>query len=165
MTVLRVISEPGRLDAGTRERFAEALTATVLHVEVGSDNPVARTGIMVLFDEVPKDRWAVGGRLDDKYVSKGGRLLILAQAMQGVWTEERRKALIEGFSQAVCSTLGLDASPRTLGSTWVLFHEIPDGSWGAFGSAISIRALIEPAGFGAAQREDIERTVRGKPGA
>ena len=58
MTVLRVYSEEGTLDDGSRSALAEALTAAVLDVEVGSDNPLARTGIMVLFDEVRPGRWA-----------------------------------------------------------------------------------------------------------
>ena len=62
MTVVRVISEPGRLDDASRAKLAESLTSAVLDIEVGSDNPAARRGIMVLFIEQPAERWAVGGR-------------------------------------------------------------------------------------------------------
>ncbi|MCI0849940.1 MAG: tautomerase family protein, partial [Chloroflexi bacterium] len=73
MTVVRVISEPGRLDDASRAKLAESLTSAVLDVEVGSDNPAARRGIMVLFHEQPAERWAVGGRFDDTHVAGAGR--------------------------------------------------------------------------------------------
>ncbi len=62
MTVVRIVSEPGRLGEEQRAELAESLTKAVLDVEVGSDNEVARRGIMVLFDEQSSDTWAVGGR-------------------------------------------------------------------------------------------------------
>jgi len=107
MTVVRVISEPGRFDDTSRGKLAESLTSAVLGVEVGSDNPVARRGIMILFHEQPAERWAVGGRFDDTYVAGGGRLLIITQAMEGVWTDERRKQLIERYYEALCQVLDL----------------------------------------------------------
>ena len=38
MTVLRVTTEPGKFDEGTRSRLAESLTMAILDVEGGSDN-------------------------------------------------------------------------------------------------------------------------------
>ena len=161
VTVLRVLSEPDRLDAPARGKLAEALTAAVLDVEVGGDNPVARRGIMVLFEDVERGRWAVGGRFDDEFATPGGRLLVMAQVMEGPWTRERRRALLERLAGALAGALGLDAA--ALASTWVLLQEIDEGSWGAFGGAISILDLVEPAGFAAEQRGDIERRVPRTP--
>ena len=154
MTVVRVISEPGRLDDAGRGRLAESLTRAVLDVEVGSDNPAARSGIMVLFHEQPAERWAVGGRFDDTHVAGGGRLLITTQAMEGVWTAERRKQLIERYYQALCDALDLDRS--LLGSCWVLFSQIEDGSWGAFGGALRLLDILAPAGFAEEQTADAQ---------
>ncbi len=154
MTVVRVVSEPGRIDEEQRAELAESLTIAVLDVEVGSDNEVARRGIMVLFDEQPSDVWAVGGRFDDRYVSSGGRILIRTQVMDGVWTAQRRRALIERFSEAVAATIGVGEDRAALGTCWVLFDTIDDGSWGAFGGPISLLDLVEPGGFAAEQAAD-----------
>lgn len=154
MTVVRVISEPGRLDDTSRSKLAESLTRAVLDVEIGSDNPAARRGIMVLFDEQPAERWAVGGRFDDAHVAGGGRLLITTQAMEGVWTEERRKQLIERYYEALSEALGLGPDRSLLGSCWVLFSQIEDGSWGAFGGALRLLDILAPGGFAEEQTAD-----------
>ena len=154
MTVVRVISEPSRFDDTSRSKLAESLTNAVLDVEVGSDNPAARRGIMVLFHEQPADRWAVGGRFDDTHVAGGGRLLITTQAMEGVWTEERRKQLIERYYAALCDALDLGSDRSLLGSCWVLFSQIEDGSWGAFGGALRLLDILAPAGFAEEQTAD-----------
>ena len=159
MTVLRVISEPGKFDEATRATLAEALTMAVLDVEVGSDNEVARRGIMVLFDEQPASAWAVGGRFDDRYVAPGGRILVRAQVMDGVWTSARRTQLIERISKAIAAALGLGEDRGALASCWVLFDTIDDGSWGAMGGPISLLDLLEPGRFAEAQAADARRTL------
>ena len=154
MTVVRVISEPGRLDDASRAKLAESLTSAVLDVEVGSDNPAARRGIMVLFHEQPAERWAVGGRFDDTHVAGGGRLLITTQAMEGVWTADRRRQLIERYYQALSGALDIGSDRSLLGSCWVLFSQIEDGSWGAFGGALRLLDILAPAGFAEEQSAD-----------
>ena len=158
MTVLRVTTEPGKFDDATRATLAEALTMAVLDVEVGSDNEVARRGIMVLFDEQPAAGWAVGGRFDDRYVAPGGRVLVRAQVMDGVWTAARRTQLIERISTAIAA-LGLGEDRGALASCWVLFDTIADGSWGAMGGPISLLDLLEPCGFAEEQAADARRTL------
>ncbi len=147
MTVVRVLSETGRLAEEARNELAESLTKAVLDVEAGADNAGARRGVMVLFDEAPASRWAVGGRFDDTHVSSAGRLLLTVQAMEGVWSAERRRQLIERFSGAISDALKLGADRSQLGSCWILFSEIEEGSWGAFGAPISLLDLLEPLGF------------------
>jgi len=159
MTVLRVLYEEGRLDQASRGALAETLTKAVLDVEVGVDSTLARAGIMVLFDAIPPGRWAVGGRFDDTHVAAGGRCLIQAQAMEGVWTAARRRLLIERFSHALSDALDLGRDAGALATCWVVFDQIADGSWGAMGSAISIRDLVEPAQFTPDRGADIERAL------
>ncbi len=161
MTVVRVLSEPGRLNDDAREKLAEALTSVVLDVEVGSDNSLARGGIMVLFEEQPTNRWAVGGRFDDRYVSKGGRLLVITRVMAGVWTPPRRRQLIERFSAAISEALDFGSDRSLLGSCWILLEQIENGSWGAYGGPLSLLDLLEPAQFApeqtASAREQLEQ--------
>ncbi len=162
MTVVRVISEPGRFDDTSRGKLAESLTSAVLDVEVGSDNPAARSGIMVLFHEHPTERWAVGGRFDGTHVAGGGRMLITTQAMEGVWTEERRKQLIERYYEALCDALDLGPDRSLLGSCWVLFSQIEDGSWGAFGGALRLLDILAPGGFADEQSADARGLLSGR---
>ena len=164
MSVIRVCTEPDRLDDEKRANLAEALTAATLAVEVGADTEAVRPGIMVLFDEMPKDRWAVGGKFDDTYSGRHGRILITLDAMEGVWTEARRKDLIERYSQA---TANADGSDDPMASCWVLIREIRDGSWGAMGTALKIERLL-PLGFSDDRASDARQTVasrsQGEPG-
>lgn len=158
MTVLRVVTESERLTEAQRTELAESLTAAVLDVEVGVDNPVGRTGVMVLFDEIARGRWAVGGHFDDSFVSPPGRMLIEARVMEGVWTPERRSALLLRFYDAVAKAFGV---PRdaAFGTCWVLFQQIEDGGWGALGRPLSITDILSPAGFTADRQEDARRRV------
>jgi len=135
--------------------LAEALTGVTLAVEVGADTDAVRPGIMVLFEEVERDRWAVGGRFDDRYSGQGGRILITLDAMEGVWTEARRKALIEGYSRAAADAVG---SEGPIASCWVIVREIRDGSWGAMGTAVKIENFL-PLGFTEDRADDARKTV------
>jgi phenylpyruvate tautomerase PptA (4-oxalocrotonate tautomerase family) len=158
MTVLRVVTESERLSETQRSELAEALTAAVLDVEVGVDNPVGRTGVMVLFDEFAKERWAVGGHFDDSFVSPPGRMLIEARVMEGVWTPERRSALLMRFYDAVAKAFGV---PRdsAFGTCWVLFQQIEDGGWGALGRPLSITDILSPAAFSEDRQDDARRLL------
>ena len=162
MTVVRVLSEPGRLNDDAREKLAEALTSVVLDVEVGSDNAAARTGIMVLLEEQPTNRWAVGGRFDDRHVSKGGRLLVTTQVMAGVWTEPRRRQLIQRFCEAISEALDFGNDRSLMGSCWILLEQIENGSWGAYGGPLNLLDILEPAQFAPEQaataREQLEQS-------
>ncbi len=156
MSVIRVCTEPGRFDDEARSTLAEALTAATLTVEVGADTDAVRPGIMVLFDELPKNRWAVGGSFDDTYAGSGGRILITLDAMEGVWTEARRKDLIERYSQAAAHAVGGEGS---VANCWVIIREIRDGSWGAMGTALKIEKLL-PFGFSEDRANDAKQTVK-----
>lgn len=145
----------GRLGDAARGELAEALTAATLDVEVGADTDAVRPGIMVLFEEIEKGRWAVGGKFDDTYAGSGGRILITLDAMEGVWTGARRKALIERYSEAVASAVGVDGP---IPSSWVIVREIRDGSWGAMGTAVTIENFL-PLGFTDDRARDARQTV------
>ncbi len=156
MSVIRVCTEPARLGDDARGALAEALTAATLAVEVGADTDAVRPGIMVLFDELPKNRWAVGGRFDDSYSGPGGRILITLDAVEGVWTEARRKDLIERYSKAAADAVGSDGP---IASCWVIIREIRDGSWGAMGTAVRIENFL-PLGFTEDRVDDARQTVK-----
>ena len=55
--------------------------------------------------------------------------------------------------------LGPDRS--ILGSCWVLFSQIDDGSWGAFGGALRLLDLLGPGGFAEEQAADARRLLTG----
>ena len=155
MSVIRVCTEPERLDDAARVVLAEALTAATLAVEVGVDNAAVRPGIMVMFDEVATHFWAVGGTFDDTYSGPGGRILITLDAMEGVWTEARRKELIERYTHAAAQAVG---SQSSLANCWVIIREIRDGSWGAMGTAVKIEQLVS-LGFTEDRAADARQTV------
>ena len=76
MSVAQVYADAGRIGREQRAQLAETLTKAIMEVEVGVDNPAARSGIMVMFHEVPEDAWAVGGSFDTKFLGAGGRVLV-----------------------------------------------------------------------------------------
>lgn len=140
MTVIDVRTEPDRLDAAARADLSERLTTSVLDVEVGDDNALARSGIMVTYTETPTDRWAVGGRHDDSHVGDGGRILLDVSVMAADWTAERRRSLLQRLAADVAAVLGL--GPGDLTTLWILLRVVPDGSWGFNGDVISAADIV-----------------------
>jgi len=124
MTVVRVASLRGALDAAARSELGDSLTRAVLEVETGRDTPEARAAVMVQFEEFAPGTWYHAGVAVDERYPKNGIFRVAASVMQGPWTAELKSAFIDGLARAVRATVG---SPERQ-MMWFTITEIPDGA-------------------------------------
>lgn len=138
MTVLRVTSLRGALDAAARSELGDSLTRAVLEAETGKDTPEARAGVMVQFDEIAPGHWFHGGVAVEERYATNGIFHVAASVMQGPWTAELKAAFIDGLARAIRETVG---SPERQ-TMWFTITEIPDGAWGVNGSVVGIEQFL-----------------------
>ena len=138
MPLINVTVPKGVLDQRRRADLCEKLTRVLLRLESGmqkeSENPAARSISQVIIHEVEPTGWSVGGKLDNSFVSEGGRFLTVVtvpeHALQGTDKKERMVAAVHDIVREV-----LDLPPEN-GVKWspgVIIEEVPDGNWGTGG--------------------------------
>ena len=85
---------------------------------------------------------ALGGVLAS---DSGSNLIVIDIAgMYGDWGTDVRKDVIDRVFHALCKALGVNA-PNP--GWWVNFRIIEEGSWGAYGSVVSIETLMKSGVF------------------
>lgn len=143
MTVISVHHPAGAIDSDARRVLAVSLTDAVMAVECGQVTEAARIGFQVHFHPIDRDAIAIGGTLladRDEGTTAG---VVDIAVMDGAWSVEDRKRVVEAVGEALAKGLGLPApSP----SWWVLLRVIADGSWGIGASAISMLDLLDLGG-------------------
>ncbi|WP_433679394.1 tautomerase family protein [Nocardia sp. CA-119907] len=139
MTVITVHSARGRFTQDQRRQLAETLTDAVLVPEVGRFAPAARIGFQVHFTERDIDSMAIGGVLLADQDPRPDVMVIDIAVMDGDWTREVRKDVIERILAALTEATGV----RTPSPTWwINFRVIEEGSWGSRGGVLSILDLL-----------------------
>ncbi len=135
----------GSLTDAQRSSLAEEMTAVLLMIEGGVDNPAGRAIAYVIFEEVDPRDWFVGGKLDDSYVYAGGRFIFTITVPQGSCNQERKTAVHEAVNQALVRVLGVGEEKAAGGSAWVIINEVPEGHWGAGARTVGIRRISKIA--------------------
>lgn len=138
MTVITVSYPANRISKEQRAGLAESLTDAVLTVEVGQQAPAARAGFQVHFREMPSDHMAINGTLLSE--SADDAMVVDIAVMDGDWPKRDRAMVIENVLTALAKALNAD---RPAPNWWVNFRTIDEGSWGAFGGALSVLTLLD----------------------
>ncbi|MFJ8048670.1 4-oxalocrotonate tautomerase family protein [Streptomyces luteogriseus] len=157
MTVITVNSPKGRLSLEQRRELAGTLTDAVLVPEVGQFAPAARVGFQVHFTEREPDMMAIGGRLLADAGPDADAMVIDVTVMDGDWSRDVRKEVIERVLAALADACGL---PEPSPTWWVTFRVIDEGGWGSRGTVLSVLSLLETGVF-TEEKADAVRTALG----
>ena len=130
-----------RLPDEARGTLAEALTTTMIEIEVGEVTDDAREISLIWFHTLGETGWVTGGRLDDRY--RKSRKFALARIItpEAFLTPELKQRAIREVTTHLREALG--AGPEDDGKgIWVLVIEVPEGQWGAGGEVIRLADVI-----------------------
>jgi phenylpyruvate tautomerase PptA (4-oxalocrotonate tautomerase family) len=130
MPVLQISYPAGTLDAVSKPALAERLTNVLLTMEGGARTAGGLAFASVLFSEVPREDWFVGGRTDDTHVHPPGKFLVHASV-----------------NHAFLEVLGGGNSASAGGSILVSIEEVTEGDWGCAGRTISLASIADSVGL------------------
>ncbi len=150
MTIITVTSNEQWLTQNQRSELAKTLTDAVLVPETGKSDEAARAGFQVHFVELPDTHIAIGGKLLPHSVTDAA--VVDVAVMDADWGIDVRREVIDRTLSALANANGVE---RPGADWWVNFRVIEEGSWGAYGSVISILSLLEAGVFSKEKKEKV----------
>jgi phenylpyruvate tautomerase PptA (4-oxalocrotonate tautomerase family) len=146
MPVLQVYFPAGSLIDERKAALAQRLTDVLLTMEGGAKTPGGRAFATVLFTEVPKSDWWVGGSTDSTYVASPGKFLVRVSVPEGYMNNSHKSDVHSAVNAAICDVVG-DGSPNQGANVLVIIDEVPEGNWGARGQTISLAMIADAVGL------------------
>jgi phenylpyruvate tautomerase PptA (4-oxalocrotonate tautomerase family) len=146
MPVLQVHFPAGSLIEERKATLAQRLTDVLLTMEGGAKTRAGRAFATVLFTEVPKSDWWVGGSTDSTYVAPPGKFLVRVSVPEGYMNNSHKSDVHSAVNAAICDVAG-DGSPNQGANVLVIIDEVPEGNWGARGQTISLAMIADAVGL------------------
>jgi phenylpyruvate tautomerase PptA (4-oxalocrotonate tautomerase family) len=150
MPVLQIYFPAGLLIDERKAALAQRLTDVLLTMEGGAKTDGGRAFATVLFTEVPKSDWWVGGSTDSTYVAPPGKFLVRVTVPEGYMNSRHKSDVHSAVNAAICDVVG-DGSPHQDAhqgaNVLVIIDEVPEGNWGARGQTISLAMIADTVGL------------------
>jgi phenylpyruvate tautomerase PptA (4-oxalocrotonate tautomerase family) len=154
MPLIRIHHPANRFDAEQKQRLAERLTQLLLQIEGGHDTPAGRTLAYVVFVDVAKDQWFVGGRSDSTFQVGDERILVEVTVPEASTSQHYKSRIHAEINAALADVLAW-LPERAQMNAWVIVNEVAEGHWGANGATYGLAQIVAYAGAG--MPVDIER--------
>lgn len=143
MPIMDVRYPEGGLDAPAKEALARRLTDVLIAMEGGANTAGGRAFAWVLFTEIPKGDWWIGGQ----HVAPPGAFLVHVTIPEGYMNTthktEVHAQVTDAIRQVLPTPARADAGPGVL----VVIDEVTEGNWGAGGKTISLEAIADSVGL------------------
>jgi phenylpyruvate tautomerase PptA (4-oxalocrotonate tautomerase family) len=147
MPVFQVSYPAGALDAVSKPALATSLTNALVTMEGGARTPGGLAFATVLFSEVPREDWFVGGQTDDTHVHPPGKFLVRVTIPEGYMSQAHKSEVHVMVNQAFLEVLGGGNSASAGGSILVTIEEVTEGDWGCAGRTISLASIADSVGL------------------
>src|ERR1700689_4455336 len=106
MPVLQVYFPAGSLIDERKAALAQRLTDVLLTMEGGAKTAGGRAFATVLFTEVPKSDWWVGGSTDSTYVAPPGKFLVRVSVPEGYMNKTHKTEVHAAVNAAIVASAG-----------------------------------------------------------
>jgi phenylpyruvate tautomerase PptA (4-oxalocrotonate tautomerase family) len=101
----------------------------------------------VLFTEVARGDWWVGGRSDATYLVPPGEFLVRVSIPEGYMSQTHKSAVHAMVNASFIEAPGGASDPRASASVLVIIEEVIEGNWGAQGRTISLASIADSVGL------------------
>ncbi|HEY0234376.1 MAG TPA: tautomerase family protein [Afipia sp.] len=135
----------GDLDKASKADLAKRLTDVLIRMEGGANTHGGRAFASVLFSELPKGDWWVGGVADDSFVSAPGRFLVNVTIPEGYMNADHKSEVHAWVNEAILAATHADKA--TGSSILVVINEVTEGNWGNAGHPISLESIADSVGM------------------
>ncbi|MCX5495817.1 4-oxalocrotonate tautomerase [Kaistia dalseonensis] len=147
MPIMEVHYHAGDLEPVAKADLARRLTAVMIDMEGGADTFGGRAFAWVIFREVPKDDWWVGGETDDTYVRSPGRFLVRVLIPEGYMNTDHKNEVHALVGQAILDVKRPPNTAETGKSILTVIEEVTEGSWGCAGKPIGMASIATSVGL------------------
>jgi phenylpyruvate tautomerase PptA (4-oxalocrotonate tautomerase family) len=151
MPIINLTCVEGALGADDKARLAQKLTETLIAMEGGADTRGGRAFAHVIFNEVRRENWWVGGACDDRYVDPPGRFLAHVTIPEGYMNSAHKDEVHAWIHAAIVGVVGGEQAAPTQ-SVLTVIDEVPEGNWGAGGRRIGMDSIAGVVGLAHADR-------------
>jgi len=140
MTAINLAMAGKPLTSANKSELADRITEAFAHVEVGNDAPQIRGGFMIKFEHLEEDDLWIGTETALHQSPSNRAALITIRVMAGPWNNEMKAELFERIESVLREVAEMPKEGKG-SDIWMTFLEVPEGSWGLGGRAVSIAAL------------------------
>jgi phenylpyruvate tautomerase PptA (4-oxalocrotonate tautomerase family) len=147
MPVMNVRYPAGGLGEAAKADLAKRLTEVLVRMEGGANTYGGRAFAWVLFTEVPKGDWWVGGTTDDGFVYTPGRFLVHVTIPEGYMNQAHKSEVHDWVNEAILAATGAAGTADAGKSILVVIDEVPEGNWGCAGRSISLESIANTVGM------------------
>lgn len=148
MPIMNVQYPAGGLDATSKADLAGRLTEVLIRMEGGAGTHGGRAFASVLFTELPRGDWWVGGVTDDTFVAPPGRFLVHVEIPEGYMSAEHKNEVHAWVAESILASTGADPKAPSVGSSiLVVIDEVTEGNWSAAGHPISLETIADSVGL------------------
>lgn len=137
MPIIDLTLSKGQFSNRQKEALAQQLTQCLLNCDVTRDNPKAKTINWCYIHELPKGHVFIGGGEEAR-----PHYRIEIKLMQGAMSAEVKRQVVADMTRVMLQMEGQSVNVLNAARVWVLFHEIPEGNWGAGGQIYGLEDLM-----------------------
>lgn len=145
MPIMDVRYMAGDLDKANKADLAKRLTDVLIRMEGGANTHGGRAFASVLFSELPRGDWWVGGVTDNTFVTAPGRFLVHVTIPEGYMNADHKREVHAWVNEAILAATGTKGA--TGSSILVVINEVTEGNWGAAGHPISLESIADSVGM------------------
>jgi phenylpyruvate tautomerase PptA (4-oxalocrotonate tautomerase family) len=147
MPVIQVSYPAQALNTSKKAALGRLLTEVLLTMEGGARTPGGLDFATVLFSEVARGDWYVGGLADDTHVHAPGKFLVRVTIPEGYMSQTHKSEVHSMVNDAFLTVLGGRGSAAAGGSILVTIEEVTEGDWGCAGRTISLASIADSVGL------------------
>lgn len=147
MPIIQIDYAQGQLDRTRKAILAQKLTEILIKMEGGAGTNAGRAFATVMMNEVDKDSWSVGGRLDATYVATAGKFVVYVTIPEGYMNSVEKAEVHSWVNDAIVGVMGCQGDPEAGANIMVVINEVPEGNWGANGKTIGMDSISTAVGL------------------
>jgi len=115
------------------DQFKKELVAEVLRIEGAPNNDKAKSIAILIFDEIKKEDWCIGGESKDH-----ASYIVDLKVPSGVLDDDGKKEMVAEVHKIFSQFSSVTLNPM---QAWVIITEVTDGNWGFGGNVFRLENI------------------------
>ncbi len=128
----------GVLDQEHQDELAQGLLQSLMLCEHAIDNPRAQSINWIYIHEHAPEKVYVAGQKKNK-----PHYRVEVTLLEGMMSQETRELIARDMTRKILQAEGTADNAMNASRIWILFHDMPDGSWASGGRIYGLSDLMK----------------------